>query len=51
MLHVEEDREAEIVAVGRENRVNMLEELNDSLIMKENMHRSVKERKKVTVQV
>ena len=28
-LNVEEDREAEILADGRENGVNVLEELND----------------------
>ena len=35
LLYVEQDREAEIVAVGREEGINVLGELNDSCITRE----------------
>ncbi len=45
MLNVEEDGEPEIVAVGRERGVNVLGELNDALITREEVQESMKEMK------
>ena len=45
LLHVEKDREAEIVAVGSENGVKVLGRLNNSHIMKEEVQGAVKDMK------
>ena len=42
LLNVEEDRDAEILAIGRENEVNVLGGLNDSQITKEEVKRAIK---------
>ena len=43
LLNVEEDREPEIVAVGREQRMNVLGELNEALITREEVQEAVRE--------
>ena len=45
LLNVNEGREAEIVAVGRENGINMLGELNEAQISNEEVQEAVKEMK------
>ena len=45
LLNVEEEREAEIVAVGREQRMNVLGELNESLITREEVEEAVSDMK------
>jgi len=45
LLNVEEDREPEIVAVGRERGMNVLGELNEALITREEVQEAVREMK------
>ncbi len=45
LLNVEEDREPEIVPVGRERGVNVLGELNEALITRQEVQESVREMK------
>jgi len=45
MLNVEEDREPEIAAVGRERGMNVLGDLNESLITREEVQEAVREMK------
>ncbi len=45
MLNVKEDKEPEIVAVGREQGVNVLRELNEAFLMREEVQESVRKMK------